>query len=135
MSELFFQVTKYKYQPRLDSLKFEQIICELKPRIDFLVRRHSGNIPGFEDDDIRQELLIELWEKMDRIPKDISHLDYRFTRYIETVLRRKIIDIHRGLLIRVGYNGPRLQGEYRDAVNRSLFVGEHMEVFEQQTRL
>lgn len=123
----FFSVTKYKFQPRIDKLTFEQLIAYLKPQIDILSNLNRDRIPGFDVDDIKQELIIELWEKLHQIPDDMR-LDFRFTRYTQTIFNRKIIDLERAQFIQK--DGIRLKGEYRDCYFRSYFVGENVEVFD-----
>jgi len=110
----------------LDQLTFEQLIEMIKPRIDFHVRKHAEKLPGFDGDDIRQELLYELWIKRDRIPKDITYPDYRFTRYVEVIFNRKVISLHRSMLLK------RKQPGYRDGLNSATFVENFEEVFSEE---
>lgn len=98
------------------SMTFDELIAIIEPRLDYQVRHHRGKLPGYLDDDIRQELLVELWKKLPRIPKDIIRPDYRFTRYIETVFNRRIISIHRSFLI------ARRPGEYRDGLMNATLI-------------
>lgn len=97
-------------------MSFDELLLILKPRLDWQVRAHRGKLPGYDDDDVRQELMIELWEKLPKIPKDIVSPDYRFTRYIETMFNRRIISIHRSLLV------ARRKGEYRDILVKAQFI-------------
>lgn len=105
---LWMAIKKLLGYKTLKTMTFEELITVLEPRINYHVGRHRGKIPGFDDDDIRQELLIELWKKLDRVPKDIIKPDYRFTRYFETIFNRRIISIHRAYLV------ARRPGQYRD---------------------
>lgn len=111
----------------IKEVTFEQLVEYLKPRIDFHVRRHQGKIPGYDPDDIRQELLIELWKKLNRLPTDMVTLDYRFTKWLDTVFNRRIIDIHRSLLV----SQKNKTGEYRDNYHYTAFIGVHTEMLDE----
>lgn len=116
VEKVIFSMTGVRYDPYLKHLSFDQIISLLTPKIIGIARKNQASIPGYTIDDIQQELLIEVWQKFPKIPREIDKADRRFFSYFETIFSRKIIDLHRSLLV------ARRKGEYRDAIHRSTFV-------------
>lgn len=100
---------------RWRELEFSELLRLVDGRLNFHTHRHQYKIPGFDRDDIRQELIFGLWTKLEKIPQDIENFDYRFLRYIDTIFFREITNIWR--------KHTHVEGEdrvFRDELNRSV---------------
>lgn len=96
-------------------LPFEELIKLAEGRINFHIYRHQHKIPGYDRDDIRQELIFALWNKLEKIPADMENFDYRFLRYIDTIFFREATNLWRKHVIK----RPN-EVIYRDELNRSV---------------
>lgn len=94
-------------------IDYSEALTFLTPRIEFHARNWQGAIPGLQYEDLVQELRIELWKKIERIPSDMK-LDFRLSRYFETAFRRRIYDLNRLRLHNGGKNGKK---QYRDCAD------------------
>ena len=108
-------------------LEFEQLLKLVEGRINFHANRHQYKIPGFDRDDIRQELVFAFWNKLDKIPPEIENFDYRFLKYIDTVFFREITNLWRKFTITE--DGERLM---RDELNRALPMIENFDEIHEQ---
>lgn len=108
-------------------LDFEELLKLVEGRLNFHAHRHQYKIPGFDQDDVRQELIFALWNKLDKIPEDMDTFDYRFLRYIDTLFFREITNIWRKHTLKTT-EGP----IYRDELNRSVpMIDNFDEIFDQ----
>lgn len=96
-------------------LEFEDLLKLVQGRLNFHAHRHENKIPGFDQDDIRQELIFTLWSKLDKIPIEIQDFDFRFLKYIDTIFFREITNIWRKHTFQEGEDRV-----YRDELSRSL---------------
>lgn len=96
-------------------LSFEDLLKAVEGRLNFHAYRHQNKIPGFDRDDVRQELVLALWDKLDKIPSEIELFDYRFLKYLDTIFFRQITNIWRKMTIKE--DGDPI---FRDELNRSM---------------
>ena len=96
-------------------LSFEDLLKAMEGRLNFHAFRHKDKIPGFDRDDVRQELIFALWNKLEKIPQDIELFDYRFLSYVDKIFFREITNVYRKHTIT--QKGERI---WRDELNRSL---------------
>lgn len=99
------------------------------------------SIPGLLVEDLRQELHIAVWRRIcanNRLPQDLIHFDFRFLKYVDTLLRRTLIDLHKARTFTDRKDlepHPRKKGElrpkrkYRDSLNHSISLPEDAEEF------
>lgn len=98
-------------------LEFKDLVEAVRGRLNFHAYRSGSKMPDLDVQDILQELTISLWEKADKVPPDIVNLDYRFLRYIDTIFRRKIIDLYRK---RTFFNKETDERIFKDELNRAF---------------
>jgi DNA-directed RNA polymerase specialized sigma24 family protein len=103
---------------------FEELLAYHEPRIAYHANRAKEMVPGFDYDDIAQELRLELWRKQEKIPEDMRKLDYRLTRYTDTIFSRAVINLHRKMI-----TDRKGEKKYRDALNHSVPMNEFFEDF------
>lgn len=96
-------------------LEFEELLKLVDGRLNFHAHRHQNKIPGFDSQDVRQELVFALWNKLERIPLELENFDYRFLKYIDTIFFREITNIWRKMNIKVEGDSV-----FRDELNRSV---------------
>lgn len=109
---------------RIKDLSFERLVELMDDRLNFRAFHHIDQVPSHDFDDLKQELMIELWNKLDRIPDNImqlplyegNKLDYRFTKYVDRMFYRRIIGLRRELLY--DYHDP--LAKYRDCLNYAV---------------
>lgn len=82
-----------------------------------------STIPGYTMEDLRQEFLISIWRKLPRVPSDIKHYDYRFSRYIQSILMRTVIELFR--LQRVRNRSIKIN-VYKDGLNYSIPLDDNI---------
>jgi hypothetical protein len=77
---------------RIDGLYDSKLLCEIPfddlfnrmhDRLYFHANRNRQRINGLDFDDIFQELSIELWTKLSKLPDDMDKFDYRYLRYMD----------------------------------------------------
>lgn len=98
-------------------LTIEELLKAIEGRIKFHANASRHKLPDLDYDDIFQELSIVIWRKIDRVPEDIKVLDYRFMRYIDTLMRREVINMYRSRTFTDKEDGSK---QFRDELNRSL---------------
>jgi DNA-directed RNA polymerase specialized sigma24 family protein len=112
-------------------LTFDELLRLIEGRVNYHVNRQKNtlyklskySLPDLEADDIKQELTIALWRKLDRIPSDIIVFDFRFLRYIDTIFARTVIDLFRNRTFVDKETGARLM---RDELNRAAELTDEM---------
>lgn len=113
----------------LSDLTFEELLKLLEPRITFNIRKNYDQdtgkcrVPGFDKDDLRQELWIKIYTilKNNKLPKDMVNFDYRFLRYIDFIFNNTIISLWRKTMWTVdGKN----HSVHRDLLNDCQRLGE-----------
>jgi len=67
----------------LSEISFDELFRRMKDRLYFHANRNRDRINGYDFDDIFQELSIELWKKLPKLPPEIDKFDYRFLRYMD----------------------------------------------------
>lgn len=119
-------------------IPFEELLKLVEGRLNFHAYHHEHKIPGYDKDDIRQELVFALWNKLDKFPADLDVFDYRFLRYVDMVFFREITNIWRGKTFKDRTDleeDPKKPGvkrpkrKFRDELNRSLPMVENFDEF------
>lgn len=123
VERVIFQLTGVKYDPYLKDQSFDDVVKFLTPKMEGIARSNQGSIPGYDYDDILQELSMEVWLKLPKVPQEIDKLDRRFRGYFETIFSRKIIDLDRSLRIQ-SKKIPGKYGDYRDNIQRAVFTDD-----------
>lgn len=79
---------KVEIKPLYDSkllkdISPEELLDRMHDRLLFHANRNRQRINGYDFDDIFQELSMELWNKLPKLPPEIDKFDYRFLRYMD----------------------------------------------------
>lgn len=87
----------YEKGQKLKDLTFEQLLKLMTPRIDFHCKNNLHRFPGYDYDDLFQELSYKLWKthKNNKIPKDIKYYDWRYLQYMNFLFRNRLLDLNR----------------------------------------
>lgn len=95
----------------IDDMSFD----ELHQRLHFYIlkKARTHKIRGMETDDIYQELVFHFWRKLDRIPSHMRNFDFRFIKFVNSMLTRKLIDLNR----RITFIDDEEVRRFRDAAN------------------
>ena len=77
----------------LNTLSFEELLELMRPTLIYHSRQYK--IPGYDSEDIFQELSFKLWRDLGRIPADMRYYDWRFIRYWNKGFHRLILDLYK----------------------------------------
>jgi DNA-directed RNA polymerase specialized sigma24 family protein len=96
-SDSEFKPRLYDHPIPLTDLTFEELLKLIEPRIRFHSQSNKTRIPGFDQDDISQELMIKTYTVLQnhKLPKDMVAFDYRFLRYFDFIFRNTILSLWR----------------------------------------
>src|ERR1035437_8463162 len=93
----------YEPNTKLKDLTFEQLLELMKPRIEFHCHNNLHRFPGYDFDDIYQELSEKLW-KVWKKGFPMEDYDWRFLQYTNYMFKNHILKINRKFLDRTLYN-------------------------------